>query len=148
MSIFAHCSEQLWGHKGHFRSTPHAFHGIHKNSLRSTYECGSGFVDSPVVGGYHHSVEATMSLMRFLQQKASSLSTAGHPCGLPKCFSNHPATEGYNRLVANEGKAIKWDYIHTINICKLNSLPVLVWVQSFQQWKVKPVTKCPVKINA
>ena len=66
--MFSYCSEQL-GQKGHFRSTDHALRGIHKNNLRSTYDCGLGFVDDPGIGGYHHSVETAVSLMQFLFTK-------------------------------------------------------------------------------
>ena len=68
MSLFSYCSERS-GPWGHLRSTVHALRGIHKKSRRSTYDSGFGLVDACVVGGYHHSVEAAVSLIRFLPQK-------------------------------------------------------------------------------
>ena len=70
--MFSYCSEWL-GQKGHFRSTDHALCGISKNYLLSTYDCVLGFVDDPGVGGYYHSVEAAVSLMRLLKIKEGGL---------------------------------------------------------------------------
>ena len=133
ISMFTYCSEYS-GQLGHLKSTLHALIGIHKNSRLSTYKFGFGSVpDDGGGGGYHHSVLTSVSSILFLVTKRAS----PIHCWSPLRPSNVLLQSLGNKSDGNksdddsrEGYKITSKRSHN---CVPGSLPVLVWVQNFQQ---------------